>query len=67
VSAATQAEYMTAEIKQWTSWSFHGPIIFFSIRDSTTDRQSLNGNMGMLYYSRAPKPVFAAIKQLLRR
>jgi hypothetical protein len=66
VSESTQAAYVTAEIKQWTSWNFHGPLIFFSIRDSSTNRQTLNDNMGMLYNSGAPKPLFGALQHLLQ-
>jgi hypothetical protein len=66
VSLATQAAYIAAAIKQWTSWTFHGPLIFFSARDTSTNRHSVNDNMGMLFYSGAPKPVFAALRKVLR-
>ena len=65
MSTSTQAAYITAAIKQWTSWTFHGPLMLFSIRDYSTDRRSPDGNMGLLYNSGAKKPVFTALQQLL--
>jgi hypothetical protein len=67
VSTSVQATYITAAIKQWTSWSFHGPLFVFSIRDYSTDRRLADANMGLLYSSGAPKPVYPAVKKLLRR
>jgi polysaccharide biosynthesis protein PslG len=66
VSAATQATDISAAIDQWTSWSFHGPIIFYTIRDLGTDRSDVNENMGMLDHSGSPKPVFAMVSSQLR-
>jgi hypothetical protein len=65
VSAATQATYISAAIAQWTSWSFHGPIIFYTIRDSGTDPSNVDENMGLLDHSGAPKLVYAAVQQQL--
>jgi hypothetical protein len=65
VSPALQAADISAAIAQWTSWSFHGPIIFYTIRDIGTDPTNVDDNMGMLDHSGAPKPVFAAVQQQL--
>jgi hypothetical protein len=65
VSAATQATNISAAITQWTSWSFHGPLIFYTIRDIGTDPTNVDDNMGMLDHSGAPKPGFAAVQQQL--
>jgi Calx-beta domain len=65
VSAAMQATDISSAIAQWTSWSFHGPIIFYTIRDIGTDPTNVDDNMGMLDYSGTPKPVFAAVQQQL--
>ena len=40
--------------------------MIFSLRDYSTDRRSPDGNMGLLYGSGAPKPVFTAVQRLLR-
>ena len=65
VSKPQQTAYTTAAVKQWTSWTFSGPLMLFSLRDFSTDARSLDDNMGMLYNSGAPKPLYAALKQLL--
>ena len=65
VSPSAQATNIAAAITQWTSWAFHGPIIFYTVRDSGTDLSDVDQNMGMLDHSGAPKPVFAAVQQLL--
>ena len=66
VSEATQADDITAAIDQWTSWSFHGPIFFYTIRDLGTNRSDVNDNMGMVDHAGAPKPVFAAVRRQLQ-
>jgi hypothetical protein len=65
VSEMTQSADISAAIDQWTSWAFHGPIIFYTIRDLGTDRADVNDNMGMIDYTGAPKAVFGAVRQLL--
>jgi hypothetical protein len=65
VSAAVQARYISAAIAQWTSWTFHGPIIFYTIRDSGTDPSDVDQNMGMLEHSGAPKLVYTAVRNAL--
>jgi hypothetical protein len=66
VSAAAQADDITAAIAQWTSWSFHGPIFFYTIRDLGTNRSDVNDNMGMVDHAGAPKPVFDAVRRQLQ-
>lgn len=66
VSEATQATYITAAIDQWTSWSFAGPIMFYTTRDLGTDRQDVNDNMGLVDRSGAPKPVFSSVRRTLQ-
>jgi hypothetical protein len=66
VSEATQASYVTAAIAQWTSWGFHGPIMFYTMRDLGTDRWNVNDNMGMVDRSGTPKPVFASVRRQLQ-
>jgi polysaccharide biosynthesis protein PslG len=65
VTPAVQAADISAAITQWTSWSFHGPIIFYTIRDSGTDPSNVDENMGLLDASGAPKLVFSAVQQQL--
>ena len=66
VSEATQAVYITAAINQWTSWSFAGPIMFYTTRDLGNDRRDVNDNMGMVDRSGAPKPVFSSVRRTLQ-
>ncbi len=65
VSPSAQATNISAAITQWTSWSFHGPIIFYTVRDSGTDPSDVDQNMGMLDHSGVPKAVFGAVQQVL--
>jgi hypothetical protein len=66
VSEATQASYVTAAIAQWTSWGFHGPIMFYTMRDLGTDRWNVNDNMGMVDRAGRQKPVFASVRRQLQ-
>jgi polysaccharide biosynthesis protein PslG len=66
VSQQMQAQDISAAITQWTSWSFHGPIIFYTIRDLGTNLADVNENMGMVDRSWAPKQVFATVRRQLQ-
>jgi hypothetical protein len=66
VTEATQAAYIGAAIDQWSSWSFHGPIMFYTIRDLGTDPLDVNDNMGMVNRAGAPKAVFASVRRQLQ-
>jgi hypothetical protein len=66
VSESAQAQDIAAAIDQWTSWSFHGPIIFYTIRDLGTDRSDWNSNMGMLDHSGRQKIVFSTVRRQLQ-
>ena len=66
VSESTQAAYISAAIDQWTTWSFHGPIFFYTIRDLGTDLTDVNDNMGMVRRSGAPKAVFGSVRVALQ-
>ena len=66
VSEATQAASIAAAIDQWTAWSFHGPIMFYTMRDLGTNALDVNDNMGMVDRSGAPKAVFASVRRQLQ-
>jgi hypothetical protein len=66
VSEARQADYLVDGIAAWRKWSFAGPLFIFRLRDSSTDKSSIDDNMGLLRWSGQPKPAYAAIKRKLR-
>jgi hypothetical protein len=65
VSEGTQAQYTVDAIRQWESWSFHGPFFLYTIHDLGTNSNAWDQNMGMLDYHGSPKPVAAAVTALL--
>jgi hypothetical protein len=65
VSESTQAKYTVDAIRQWESWSFHGPFFLYTIHDLGTNKNAWDQNMGMLDYRERAKPVFGAVKALL--
>jgi hypothetical protein len=66
VSDSAQAADISLAIDQWTSWSFHGPIFFYTMRDLGTNRADVNQNMGMVDHAGVPKPVFASVRRQLQ-
>ena len=66
VSEARQADDLVAAITAWHKWSFTGPLFIFQLRDTSTDKSSIDGNMGILRWGGQPKPAYAAIRRKLR-
>jgi hypothetical protein len=65
VSEQRQADDLVAAINQWTTWSFTGPLILFTLRDSSRNKADVNDNMGMLFVDGRHKPSYSAIRQAL--
>lgn len=60
VSDAAQAQLVTAGYARWRTWSFAGPLFWFSFRDAGTNTADREQNFGLLRYDFSPKPSFAA-------
>jgi len=67
VTEATQAQYVADYFKGWTQdfGSFTGPLIWFQIRDTGTNRGDWEQNLGLLRRDFSPKPSYAKFQQLL--
>jgi polysaccharide biosynthesis protein PslG len=66
VSTQRQAADLVAAISQWNAWTFTGPLIVFTVRDSSTNAATVDDNMGMLQANGVAKPSYAAIRRVLR-
>jgi hypothetical protein len=69
VTEGTQAQFVADYIKGWTQdyGSFTGPLIWFQIRDTGTNRADWEQNLGLLRRDFSPKPAYARFQQLLTR
>jgi hypothetical protein len=67
VSEATQAQYVADYFKGWTQdfGKFTGPLIWFQIRDSGSDRGNWEQNLGLLRRDFSEKPAYQKFRQLL--
>jgi hypothetical protein len=67
VSESTQAQFVADYFKGWTQdfGSFTGPLIWFQIRDTGTNRGVWEQNLGLLRRDFSPKPAYAKFQQLL--
>jgi hypothetical protein len=65
VSEQKQADELVAAISAWRQWTFTGPLFIFQLRDSSTNRSSIDGNMGIRRWSGLPKPAYTAIRRKL--
>ena len=63
VSDAAQAQLVTAGYAKWKTWSFAGPLFWFSFRDAGTNKSDREDNFGLLRYDFSPKPSFAAYQR----
>ena len=66
VSELKQAQYLTDEIQQWSTWSFTGPLFVHMIRDRPYDRTDWAYDLGLMRSNGTAKPAYLAIKFLLR-
>jgi aryl-phospho-beta-D-glucosidase BglC (GH1 family) len=66
VNEQRQADDLVAAVKQWKTWSFTGPLMLYTVRDSSSNKADVNANMGMYTAAGNPKPAFAALRRALR-
>jgi hypothetical protein len=65
VSESQQAEWVRQYVQLWNSWSFTGPLMFFSLRDLGTDPGYNTYHFGFMRPDLSPKPSYTALVQAL--
>jgi hypothetical protein len=60
VSEASQATLVRDGYAKWKTWSFAGPLFWYSARDQGTNTVDREQNFGLVKYDYAPKPSFSA-------
>jgi hypothetical protein len=65
VSEGRQSQYLLEAVTAWHKWSFTGPLFIFLLRDTSTSKADLEGNMGLLRWNGKPKPAYAALRRKL--
>jgi hypothetical protein len=66
VSEAVQSQYLTDEVRQWSGWTFTGPLFVHMIRDRGYDHTDWAYDLGVMRVDRTPKPAYVALQRLLR-
>lgn len=64
VSEADQAEWVREYYDIWNSWSFTGPLLWFTARDKGR-ANDLEDSYGLVRSSRAPKPALGAFEEMV--
>ncbi len=65
VTQALQAQYLTEAYTRWNSWSFTGPLIWYSYQDTGTNPNDREQNFGMKTYSGTYKPAWQSYKNAM--
>jgi polysaccharide biosynthesis protein PslG len=60
VSDGAQAQLVTVGYAKWKTWSFTGPLFWFSFRDAGTNPGDRDQNFGLVRHDFSPKPSFGA-------
>lgn len=64
VSEADQAAWLKEYYDTWNSWSFTGPLLWFTARDKGR-ANDLEDSFGLVRANRTPKPAFAAFEGMV--
>jgi hypothetical protein len=65
VNEAQQAEWVRQYVRLWNSWSFTGPLMFFTVRDFGTSPTDNTDHFGFMRPDYSPKPAYGALVQAL--
>jgi polysaccharide biosynthesis protein PslG len=65
VSEASQAQLVKDGYAKWKTWSFAGPLFWYSARDQGTNSADREDNFGLVNYDYAPKPSFSAFQAVV--
>lgn len=66
VTEAEQAIWLREYYDTWNSWSFTGPLLWFTARDKG-DGNNLEDSLGIVHHDRSRKPAFAAFEDMVNR
>ncbi|MBV8949793.1 MAG: cellulase family glycosylhydrolase [Actinobacteria bacterium] len=64
VTEAQQADWVSQYVQLWNSWSFTGPLMFFTVRDLGTSADNTD-HFGFTRTDLSPKPAYTALIQAL--
>jgi hypothetical protein len=64
VSEASQAQLVKDGYAKWKTWSFAGPLFWYSARDQGTNSADREDNFGLVRYDYAPKASFSAFQAI---
>jgi hypothetical protein len=65
VSEASQALLVTDGYAKWKTWSFAGPLFWYSARDQGTNSADREDNFGLVKYDYTPKLSFSAFQAVV--
>jgi hypothetical protein len=65
VGPLTQARYIVDEYRQWSSYTFTGPLMTYEIRDESVDPSAWDQNLGLRRTDGGAKPALAALRALV--
>lgn len=66
VTEEEQADRLRSGFEQWRSWSFTGPLFWYSHRDKGTDAEDPEDNFGLATVEGRPKPALAALRDVTK-
>ncbi len=64
VSENDQAAWLDQYYGTWNSWSFTGPLLWYTARDGGRSN-TLEDSFGLVRSNRSPKPALAAFKEMV--
>ena len=65
VTEDTQVAIMNEAFSQIANWSWAGPLLWYSLRDSGTNVGDLEQNFGLLRYDSSPKPAWNTFRSAM--
>jgi hypothetical protein len=65
ISEAQQADWIRQYFQLWNSWSFTGPLMFFTLRDLGTNPSDMEDHFGLMRTDLTPKPAYTTLTQLI--
>ena len=65
VSEASQAQLVKDGYAKWKTWSFAGPLFWYSARDQGTNSADREDNFGLVKYDNTPKPSFSVFQAVV--
>lgn len=64
VTEDAQAQYVSDAWREWTAASYAGPLFWYALRDTGTDKTDREQNFGLVRLDFTPKPAYGVFSQL---